>query len=104
VRSQVDDGEHADPDDVERVPEQAEAEQAPQTIGRKPSVPTCAIITSSQQQAEASRAAVRADQREERGQERAARRAGAVGDHAGELGELEARNAAPSTKVTTAHR
>ena len=77
------------------MPEQAEAEQPAQDVGRKPLANTCAIMVRSHNRPSGDVAAVAADQAEEGGQEGAARRAVAVRDKAGELVDLEEQEARP---------
>ncbi len=87
---QVNHGEQRDPDDVQGVPEQAEAQDAPQDIGPVSLGEHLRHHRQQPQQAGGHVQAVAADQREEGREERAARRAGAARDHAGELVHLEA--------------
>ena len=87
---QIDDREQPDPDDVERVPEQGEAEQAALARWRrKPLTATCAIITASQISPAVTCSPWQPTSGEERGKKSAALRGRAAGDHAGELADLE---------------
>ena len=97
---QIDDREERDPDDVERVPEQGEAQDAAQDVGAESLGEDLRHHRQQPEQAGRDMQAVAADQREEGRQEGAARRPGAARDQAGELAQLSARKPAPSTKVT----
>ena len=97
---QVDEGEDADPDDVQEVPEHRQAHQAARVLGRQAVLAHLDHQRDQPDDAEGDVQAVRADQREEGGQEGAALRAGAFVDQVRELVELEPRKPAPSRPVT----
>src|SRR6185369_5719772 len=86
---QVNDREDSDPDDVERMPEQVEAEQAPQDRWAKILDPELRHHRAEPEQADRHMQAMAADQREETGKKRAALRPGAMLDHPGKLADLQ---------------
>jgi len=73
------------------------------TVAAKPLNATCAIITTSQIRPTANVQPVAADEREGRsGEKRAALWRGAIGDHRGELADLERQEGGAKHQVTTA--
>src|SRR5215471_21422979 len=86
---QVDGREQPDPDDVEGVPEQGKAEQAPVDGGAESLEFNLRHHHGQPDQPGGDVHAVAADEGEERGEKSAALRGRAAGDHAGELVDLE---------------
>src|ERR1700750_2147433 len=82
---QIDDAEQPHPDDVERVPEQSEAEQAPLHSGSQTLECDLSHHNAQPDHPRGDVQPMTADQGKERGQERTSLRGGADGDHAGEL-------------------
>src|SRR5690242_21434709 len=75
-RSQIDDGEYPNPDNVERVPEQTEAEEPPRDHGSEAERRHLQQHDDKPDETEADVQTVRADEREEGRQKGAVRRAG----------------------------
>ena len=75
---QIDQGEHPDPDDVQRVPEQAEAQQAPQHVRPQALGDDLRHHIDEENEAAGDVDAVRADQGEKAGKKGAARGPGAL--------------------------
>ena len=84
------------------MPEQAEAEHAPQDVGAESLGEDLRHHGQQPQQAGGHMQAVAADQREEGRQERAARRAGAARDQAREFVDLEAQERRARARQVTA--
>src|SRR6266567_7708268 len=87
---QIDDCEYADPNDVERVPEQRKALQAAHYVGTETLDDDLRHHHHEPGQAGGDMQPMAADEREEGGKKRAALRGRARGHHARELVELEA--------------
>src|SRR6266478_3228271 len=87
---QIDDCEYADPNDVERVPEQRKALEAAHYVGTETHGGDLRHHHQEPDQACADMQPMAANERKERGKKCAALRGRARGDHARELVELEA--------------
>ena len=98
---QIDDREQRHPDDVERVPEQVEAEQPAQNVGAEALDEDLRHHRAQPQEPGADMQAVAADHGEEGRQEGAALRARACADQAGEIVRLQQQEARPSRPVTS---
>src|SRR6267142_3776365 len=86
---QINHGENADPNDVERVPEQGEAEQAVLYAGDESHHRRLDHHHHKPDQSEGDVQPVAADKREEGGKKSAALRRRAASDHVGEFADLE---------------
>src|SRR5208337_5654889 len=92
---EIDIGEYADPDDVQRVPEQGEAQVAAPDAGPESLGEELRHHRAEPQQADGDMQSVAADKREKRGEKGAAGRACAFRNHLRELTDLEIEEAEP---------
>ena len=90
-----------DPDDVERVPEQREAQDPAQDVGRKPLAKNCAIIVREPEQPDRDMQAVAADEGEEGREEGAALGPAPCASILANSFSSSARKARPSRPVTS---
>src|ERR1700746_2983562 len=86
---QIDQGEYADPDDIQRVPKQAPAQKAPQYSRSEAVNDYLGYEVDERDQTAGDVDAMRADQSEEAGEKSTARGAGAHLHHAGKFSALD---------------